>query len=133
MMRAAGLASLFLFTFACGSPSTSTQASAARTGQTSTNFTFDLQSSSANVSAASAARTTSWITCSGSIGAVDPVAMVQLHSAADTGELVLRDYVDPRNPRTACQFHTQQAGHGDGGAHPIPSHHVVVRRHPCCQ
>jgi len=132
-MRAAGLASLFLFTFACGSPSTSTQASAARTGQTSTNFTFDLRSSAANVSAASAARTASWITCSGAIGAADPVAVVQLHSAADTGELVMRDYVDPRNPRTACQFHTQQAGHGYGVAQLIDAHHVVIASNDCCQ
>jgi hypothetical protein len=42
------------------------------------------------------------ISCSGSIGASDPVAVVQLHEAQPTGELVLRDYANPSSPRTAC-------------------------------
>src|SRR5690348_16982607 len=105
MNRAAAMASLLLLTIACGSPSASTGASAARTGQTPSTASFDLQSSSANVSAASAARAASRISCSGAIGASDPVALVTLHSAANTGELVLRDYINPSSPRTACQFH----------------------------
>src|SRR5579859_3447214 len=47
----------------------------------------------------------SQITCSGSIGVSDPVAIVQLHAAvAYTGKYVLRDYANPLNPRTACQL-----------------------------
>jgi hypothetical protein len=46
------------------------------------------------------------ITCSGSIGSSDPVAVVKLHDATVQGipEVVLRDDVDPGNPRTACRF-----------------------------
>ena len=47
----------------------------------------------------------SQITCSGSIGASDPVAIVQLHAAVEgTGNVVLRDYANPASPRTACTF-----------------------------
>jgi len=47
----------------------------------------------------------SQITCSGSIGASDPVAVVQLLAAVvGTGDVVLRDYADPRSPRTVCSF-----------------------------
>jgi hypothetical protein len=46
------------------------------------------------------------ITCSGSIGSSDPVAVVKLHDATvqTLPEVVLRDYADPANPRTACRF-----------------------------
>ena len=51
----------------------------------------------------------SQITCSGTIGASDPVAIVQLHAAVEgTGEIVLRDYADVGSPRTVCDF----GGHG---------------------
>lgn len=40
------------------------------------------------------------VSCSGAIGASDPVAIVQLHT---TG-LVMRDYADPAHPRTVCEF-----------------------------
>jgi hypothetical protein len=137
MKRAAAMTSLLaLLTIVCGSPSASTTASSSRSGQTpraAANFKFDILSAAADGSAASAARTASWITCSGAIGQSDPVAVVQLHAAADTGELVLRDYADPSNPRTACQFHTQQAGHGYGVAQLIDAHHVVIQSLGCCQ
>ena len=43
------------------------------------------------------------IACTGSIGASDPVAIVQLHAAQfGTGPFVLRDYANPSAPRTAC-------------------------------
>lgn len=61
------------------------------------------------------------------------MAVVQLHSAAGTGELALRDYADPGSPRTACQFHTQQAGHGYGVAQLIDARHVVIQSLDCCQ
>jgi hypothetical protein len=48
----------------------------------------------------------SQITCSGSIGVSDPVAIVQLHAVKYTGDVVLRDYADPGTPRTACTFGT---------------------------
>jgi hypothetical protein len=44
------------------------------------------------------------VTCTGSIGAADPVAIVQLHGAAFTGPVVLRDYANPSQPRTVCTF-----------------------------
>jgi hypothetical protein len=44
----------------------------------------------------------SQITCTGSIGPSDPVAIVQLHADPYTGELALRDYADTTQPRTAC-------------------------------
>jgi hypothetical protein len=45
------------------------------------------------------------ISCTGTIGASDPVALVQLHAAvAYTGPVVLRDYADITKPRTVCTF-----------------------------
>jgi hypothetical protein len=45
------------------------------------------------------------ITCTGVIGASDPVAIVQLQAAVEgTGPIVLRDYADAANPRTVCTF-----------------------------
>jgi len=132
MRRMALTASLFLLAIACGSPSASTPASAARSSPTqsstagSTNASFDLLSVPGGVSPASAARTASWITCSGAIGASDPVALVTLHTGANTGELVLRDYSNPRSPRTACQFNTQQGGHGYSVNQLLDAHHVVI-------
>jgi len=96
-------------------------------------FTFDLLSARGDSSTATAARTASWITCSGSIGSSDPVAVVQLHAAAGTSEYVLRDYADPSNARTACQFHTTQAGHGYGVVQLIDAHHVVIQSLDCCE
>lgn len=47
----------------------------------------------------------SQVTCTGSIGASDAVAIVQLRGSAEIpGDVVLRDYGDPARPRTACSF-----------------------------
>jgi hypothetical protein len=57
------------------------------------------------------------ISCSGSIGPTDPVAIVLLHS----GAVVLRDYFDLTHPRSVCQF--------PGAYFPgqlIDPHHVVI-------
>ncbi|HEX5578266.1 MAG TPA: hypothetical protein VFY43_01220 [Candidatus Limnocylindria bacterium] len=58
------------------------------------------------------------ISCSGDIGATDPVAVVELKGA----QIVMRDYRDAANPRTVCQF-------GDGDEYLvqlIDARHVVV-------
>ncbi len=138
MKRTAAMASFLLLAVACGSPSASSPASAARAGQTpsapaSSTNSFGILSVPGGVSVASAGRTASWITCSGSIGPSDPVAVVQLHAAADTGDLALRDYADPSSPRTACQFHTRQAGHGFGVVQLIDARHLVIQGLDCCQ
>lgn len=66
----------------------------------------------------------SQITCSGSIGASDPVAIVQLHETVEgTGAVVLRDYADPGSPRTACNFGQ------NGVAQLIDARHVVIEGH----
>jgi len=133
MKRTAAMASLVLLAVACSSPSASNPASGARTGQTPTAaFSFEILAAPGTTSA-SAARTADWITCSGAIGSSDPVAIVQLHSAANTGELVLRDYLNPSTPRTVCQFHTQGAGHGYWITELIDAHHVVINSVDCCQ
>jgi hypothetical protein len=45
------------------------------------------------------------ITCTGPIGASDPVAIVQLHgTATEAGPIVLRDYADLSKPRSVCTF-----------------------------
>ena len=45
------------------------------------------------------------IACSGKIGASDPVALVTMAEAGDAqNPVVLRDYADPKNPRTVCTF-----------------------------
>jgi len=62
----------------------------------------------------------SQITCSGVIGASDAVAVVQLVGAAESGEVVLRDYADPLNPRTACTFGS------NGPTQLIDARHVVI-------
>jgi hypothetical protein len=64
------------------------------------------------------------ITCSGSIGASDPVAIVKLHAAVEgSGDVVLRDYADPATPRTACSF----SQYGDSYVRQlIDAHHVVI-------
>jgi hypothetical protein len=126
---------LVLLAIACGSPSALNTASSSRTSQPrpAPNFKFDVLSAAADGSTATAARTASWITCSGAIGSSDAVAVVQLHAAAGTGDLVLRDYADPSSPRTACQFYTRQAGHGYGVAQLIDAHHVVIQSLGCCQ
>lgn len=63
------------------------------------------------------------ITCEGSIGASDPVAIVNLRAAAEgePGPIVMRDYADVTEPRTVCTF-------GDYSIHSlIDARHVVVR------
>lgn len=45
------------------------------------------------------------IACTGSIGAADPVALVELAKGGGSGGgTVLRDYADLKNPRTVCTF-----------------------------
>jgi hypothetical protein len=62
------------------------------------------------------------ITCNGSIGASDPVAIVELRPSvpAAAAPLVLRDYADLDNPRTVCTFPGMQF------AQLIDAHHVVL-------
>jgi hypothetical protein len=62
------------------------------------------------------------ITCSGSIGASDPVAIVELrpNDPSAAAPEVLRDYADLAHPRTACTSPSWQA------AQLIDAHHVVV-------
>lgn len=64
------------------------------------------------------------ITCNGSIGTSDPVAVVQLHvPLGATPTTVLRDYANPTSPRAACTF-----GSGDYEiVQLIDAHHVVIR------
>lgn len=61
------------------------------------------------------------IVCSGDIGPSDPVAIVTLKgTAALAGLTVMRDYSDPANPRTVCQF-------GSGSIEQlIDARHVVI-------
>jgi hypothetical protein len=59
------------------------------------------------------------ITCTGSIGAADPVAVVQLHNSSG-GDAVLRDYANPSSPRTACVFRNNQVNQL------IDARHVVI-------
>ena len=64
------------------------------------------------------------ISCSGSIGVSDPVAVVQLHTApAGSAEAVLRDYANALTPKTVCLFK-------GGVAQLIDARHVVVSA--CC-
>ena len=63
----------------------------------------------------------SQITCSGSIGTSDPVAIVQLHQDPYTGEVVLRDYADSGSPRTACSLGNHSV------EQLIDARHVVIR------
>lgn len=63
------------------------------------------------------------IVCTGNIGANDPVAIVQLVAAEPfTGDIVMRDYADPANPRTACTSKAQPAIY-----QVIDARHVVVQ------
>lgn len=91
---------------ACGSPA-GTAASSARTAAssppqpyipTSTDNTLKLLLASSPPPEATSILST--ITCSGQIGASDPVAFVVLHTVGG----VLRDYADPAHPRTVCQL-----------------------------
>jgi hypothetical protein len=82
---------------------------------TSSNATFNL------LPAEQPTEFVSQITCTGSIGASDPVAIVQLHASdPSTRDVVLRDYADTSSPRTACSL-------GQNGlAQLIDARHVVV-------
>ncbi len=126
---------LAMLSSACGSPGPST-ASAARTGSpapsgvatagptsspvafvpTSTTNTLNLLAPAGGPPATFVAQVNS-ITCTGSIGAPDSVAFVQLHS----GSHVIRDYSDPAHPRTVCQFPADLAT-----AQLIDAHHALV-------
>jgi WD40-like Beta Propeller Repeat len=69
------------------------------------------------------------ISCSGEIGPTDPVAIVELRGTRrEAGQIVMRDYSDPANPRTVCEF-------GDEWVQQlIDARHVVVEncdRYPC--
>ena len=59
------------------------------------------------------------ITCTGTIGATDPVAVVTLHGSTG-GDTVLRDYANSTNPRTACVFKNNQV------VQLIDARHVVI-------
>jgi hypothetical protein len=62
------------------------------------------------------------ITCTGPIGATDPVALVYLRPTdpAAPNPVVLRDYADVHNPRTVCTFPNSDP------TQLIDAHHVVV-------
>jgi hypothetical protein len=61
------------------------------------------------------------ITCTGTIGASDPVAIVRMVAAVEgTGEVVLRDYADISKPTTVCKFGSEYI------AQLIDARHVVV-------
>lgn len=63
----------------------------------------------------------SQITCTGAIGASDPVAIVRLQAAVEgTGDVVLRDYADASSSRTACTFGLESI------AQLIDARHVVI-------
>lgn len=64
------------------------------------------------------------ITCEGSIGSSAPVAVVKLHYATvqSIPEVVLRDYSDLDNPRTACRF----ASTSSRFVQLIDARHVVI-------
>lgn len=60
------------------------------------------------------------LTCTGSIAASDPVALVQLHAAAGSSvEYLLRDYADVGHPRTVCNF-------GGATGQLIDARHVLI-------
>jgi hypothetical protein len=61
------------------------------------------------------------ITCSGAIGADDPVAVVFLHGATSA---VLRDYADLAHPRTACDLGSVQV------MQLIDARHIVIASQP---
>jgi hypothetical protein len=65
------------------------------------------------------------ISCSGDIGPSDPVAIVQLKgNRRDLGPLVMRNYADPANPRTVCDF---SANGAESVEQLIDARHVVVQ------
>src|SRR5262245_13628214 len=65
------------------------------------------------------------VSCSGRIGATDPVAVVHLKGPADQAEpIVLRNYADPANPRTVCEFNVGLVG--ETVEQLIDSRHVVI-------
>jgi hypothetical protein len=101
-----GIASLAPSDDASAGASTSPSAAASAI-ETPTSFTpISSDNLFSLLSAAQPADYVSQIRCTGPIGASDPVAIVQLVAAVDgeAGDVVLRDYADPSNPRTACTF-----------------------------
>jgi hypothetical protein len=66
------------------------------------------------------------ISCAGSIGVSDPVALVMLPAAVEgeEGEVVLRDYADPSNPKTVCSFGS--GTYRGGVVQLIDARHVVI-------
>lgn len=63
----------------------------------------------------------SQITCSGDIGPSDPVAVVSLKGTRRVAGLtVMRDYIDPANPRTVCEFRSTEI------TQLIDARHVVI-------
>ena len=64
----------------------------------------------------------SQITCSGDIGPSDPVAIVSLKGTRRVAGLtVMRDYADPANPRTVCEFRSTEI------TQLIDARHVVIQ------
>ena len=66
----------------------------------------------------------SHISCNGSIGPSDPVALVEL--GGTVGVVALRDYADPGSPRTACTVGDSPPQY-IGIAQLIDARHVVIR------
>lgn len=121
-----GLLIVAVLMAACGGPSqaarsathdTTTQAkvatAASPSGVTSIGAAFNFLKPTASVPSASNLE----ITCSGSIGPADPVAIVQLHG----GEVVLRDYADLAHPNSVCHFSS-----ANFTLHVIDPRHVIV-------
>lgn len=111
MNRIAAMARLLaLLAIACGSSTgTASHASTSRSSSPSAASSTPITGSSTAISSSASfallpsqqpADFVSQITCSGSIGASDPVAIVQLHS----GDVVLRDYANPLSPQSVCHF-----------------------------
>ena len=61
------------------------------------------------------------ITCSGSIGASDPVAIVTTQEGSKV-EVIMRDYAEVTNPRTVCTFRESRV-------HLLDARHVMLE--PC--
>jgi hypothetical protein len=113
---AAGLLGCSLICAGCGGAAPSSIAtaspSAAATGAASTSPSSPATGPSPSITSSPAAPVfaevdapkgfVSKITCSGSIGATDPVAIVVTDE--NSREIIMRDYADITNPRTVCAF-----------------------------
>jgi hypothetical protein len=65
--------------------------------------------------------------CNGDIGPTDQVAIVELRSKGRAGPVVLRDYRDPANPTTVCEF-----GKASGWSYSLlDAQHLLARNWDC--